>query len=82
MARPQVADGGDGLQMWMVTANIVNKQLRAAKWWLPSLGLGAGLTTPHRTNKLLTKRHKGLQAWTDSLDERPKLRKMGMRFGT
>jgi hypothetical protein len=26
MARPQVADGGDGLQMWKVAANILNKQ--------------------------------------------------------
>jgi hypothetical protein len=30
MGRPQVADGGDGLQIWKVTANIMNKQLRAA----------------------------------------------------
>jgi hypothetical protein len=26
MARPQVADGGDGLQIWRVAANILNKQ--------------------------------------------------------
>jgi hypothetical protein len=26
MARPQVADGGDGLEIWRVTANILNKQ--------------------------------------------------------
>jgi hypothetical protein len=25
MARPQVADGGDGLQMWRVTENVLNK---------------------------------------------------------
>jgi hypothetical protein len=30
MARPQVADGGDGLQIWRVDANILNKQLRTA----------------------------------------------------
>jgi hypothetical protein len=28
MARPQVADAGDGLQIWRVAANIQNKQSR------------------------------------------------------
>jgi hypothetical protein len=49
MARPQVADGGDALQFWRVAANILNKQSRTAdKGWSSSLGLGVGLTTPHR----------------------------------
>jgi hypothetical protein len=26
MVHPQVADGGDGLQIWRVAANILNKQ--------------------------------------------------------
>jgi hypothetical protein len=26
MARPQVVDGGDGIQIWRVAANILNKQ--------------------------------------------------------
>jgi hypothetical protein len=26
MAHPQVADGGNGLQIWRVAANILNKQ--------------------------------------------------------
>jgi hypothetical protein len=26
MARPQVADGGDGLQIWRVAANILKEQ--------------------------------------------------------
>jgi hypothetical protein len=30
MARPQVADGGDGLQIWRLAANILNKQSRTA----------------------------------------------------
>jgi len=30
MARPRVADGGDGLQIWTVAANILNKQSRTA----------------------------------------------------
>jgi hypothetical protein len=48
MARPQVADGGEGLQIWRVASNILNKQSRTAdKGWPSSLGLGGGLTTPH-----------------------------------
>jgi hypothetical protein len=33
-------------------------------------------------NKVGTKCYKGPRTWTDSLDKRPKLRKMDMRFGT
>jgi hypothetical protein len=34
MARPRVADGGVGLQIWRVAANILNKQSRTAyKVW-------------------------------------------------
>jgi hypothetical protein len=40
MARPQVADGGDGLQIWRVAANILNKQSQTAdKGWSSSLGV-------------------------------------------
>jgi hypothetical protein len=43
MARPQVADGGDALQIWRVAANILNKQSRTAdKGWSSSLGVGRG----------------------------------------
>jgi hypothetical protein len=28
MGRPRVADGGDGLQIWRVAVNVLNKQLR------------------------------------------------------
>jgi hypothetical protein len=49
MARPQVADGGDSLQFWRVAANILNKQSwTVEKGWSSGLGLGVGLTTPHR----------------------------------
>jgi len=42
VAHPQVADGGEGRQIWRVTENISNKQSRRAdKGW----GLGVGLTT-------------------------------------
>jgi hypothetical protein len=30
MARSQVADGGDALQVWREAANMLNKQLRTA----------------------------------------------------
>jgi hypothetical protein len=41
MARPQVADAGDGLQIWRVAANILNKQsLTADKGWSSNLVVG------------------------------------------
>jgi hypothetical protein len=44
MARPQVADGGDGLQIWRAAANILDKQPRTAdKGWYSSLGVGRGV---------------------------------------
>jgi hypothetical protein len=43
MARPQVADGGDGLQIWRVAANILNKQSRTAdKGGPPAWGVERG----------------------------------------
>jgi hypothetical protein len=43
MARPQVADGGDGLQIWRVAANILNKQSQTVdKGWSSNLGVGRG----------------------------------------
>jgi hypothetical protein len=46
--RPQVVDGGDGLQMWRVAGNRLNKQQQAAdKGFFFSLGMGDGLTTHH-----------------------------------
>jgi hypothetical protein len=43
MARPQVADGGDTLQVWRVAANTLNKQSRTVdKGWSTSLGVGRG----------------------------------------
>jgi len=45
MARHRVAGGGDGLQIWMVAANILNKQSKTDdRGWSYSLGgLGEGL---------------------------------------
>jgi len=43
MACPRVADGGDGLQMWRVAANILNKRPRTAdNGWSCSVGVGRG----------------------------------------
>jgi hypothetical protein len=49
MARPQAADGGDGLQIWRVAANILNEQSRTAKkGGPPALVLGVELTTKRK----------------------------------
>jgi hypothetical protein len=48
MARPQVAVGGDGLQIWRVAAIILNKKSRTAKReWLCRLEGWAGAVKPH-----------------------------------
>jgi hypothetical protein len=49
MARPQVADGGDGLRIWRVAANILNMQSRIAdKGWSSSLEVGRWANNSHR----------------------------------
>jgi hypothetical protein len=43
MARPQDANGGEGLQISRVAMDILNKQSRTAdKRWFSSLGVGRG----------------------------------------
>jgi hypothetical protein len=84
MARPQVADGGDSLQFWRLAENILNKQSRTADkgvaFQLGGWAWGTQILTVK--NKLVTKDHKKPRTWTDSLDNRPKRKKMDMRFGT
>jgi len=47
MARPEVADEGECLQIWKEAVNILNKQLRTAdKGWSSSLGVGRGADNP------------------------------------
>jgi hypothetical protein len=42
-ARPRVTDGGGGVQVWRVAANILNDQSRAPdKEWSFGLGIGRG----------------------------------------
>jgi hypothetical protein len=48
----------------------------------PVLGLGVGLTLLTVKNKLVTKTFTKPRTWTDSLEKRPKRKKMDMRFGT
>jgi len=43
MTRPQVVDGGEDLQIWKASANVLNKQSRTAdKGQSFSLGVGRG----------------------------------------
>jgi hypothetical protein len=47
IARPKVTDGGGGLQMRRVPANILNKQSRTTdRGWSSSLGVGRGANNP------------------------------------
>jgi hypothetical protein len=47
MARRQVVDRGDGLQIWREAVNIVNKQSQTAdSGWSSSLGVGWGANNP------------------------------------
>jgi hypothetical protein len=51
MGHPQVADGKNGLYLWRVGANILNKQSRTAdKGW--SYVTRIGLRTGHHSNML------------------------------
>jgi hypothetical protein len=49
MVHSQVKDGGDGLQIWRVAANTLNKQSQTIDkgWFYSWRGLGEGLTTLH-----------------------------------
>jgi hypothetical protein len=83
MARPQVADGGVGFQIWRLAANILNKQSRTAdRGWSSSLGVLHGANNSTRYRKLDPKIHKKPQTWTDYLDNGFKRKKMDLRFGT
>jgi hypothetical protein len=75
MARPQVSDGGDALQLWREAANILNKQSRTAdKGWSSSLGVGRGANnSPYKIS--LSQKHSqslgpGRIPWINDLSER------------
>jgi hypothetical protein len=47
MARPRIADGGDGLQIWRVAANVLNMQSWLAdSEWFCSWGLSGRIANP------------------------------------
>jgi hypothetical protein len=49
MARPHVVDGGNGLQIWMAAANILNKRREHPRRGGPPAWVsGVRLTIPHR----------------------------------
>jgi hypothetical protein len=57
-ARPQVADGGDDLQIWKAAANTLNMQSRIAdKEWSSSLGVKREANT-HSNKYVVMKRYK------------------------
>jgi hypothetical protein len=72
----------NGLQLWRLAANILNKQPRTNnKGWSSSLGLGLELTTLHlKKKKFVTRISVDPQTCTDSLDKRPKRRNMNVRI--
>jgi hypothetical protein len=76
MAHPQVADGGDGLQIWRVAANILNKQSRPAnKGWSSSLGVRreANNSSPQKISllqKFIRSLRHGQIPWINDLSER------------
>jgi hypothetical protein len=53
MARPRVADG-DGLQMWRLVANTMNKQSRTADRGWSSVNTIMNLRVPHKVGNFLT----------------------------
>jgi hypothetical protein len=61
MARPQVAEGREGLQTWRVAAAVLNKQSRQqTRGGPPAGGLGVKLTTPHRKREVLGRTNRPL----------------------
>jgi hypothetical protein len=67
----------DGLQIWRVDANILNKQQQiVTTGWSSNFGeMGNELITPHHKNQLVTKCYIWPWTWMDSL-EWPRQQKM------
>jgi hypothetical protein len=64
----------EGLQIWRVVANVLNKQLRRVeKGWSSSFGLGV---------KLINHSHKNACLLRNAIEGLEIARKIGMRFGT
>jgi hypothetical protein len=63
MAYPQVADGGDSLQMWRVAVNVlkISSHGQLTRGGPPAWGLGVVLTAPHGKKQSVTKCYTGPQ---------------------
>jgi hypothetical protein len=73
----------NGLQLWRLAANTLNKQPRRdSKGWFSNLGLGRGANKPSPKNKPVTKKSNRSSDLDGFTNKRPELRKMDMRFGT
>jgi hypothetical protein len=72
MAHPQVVDGGNGFQLWRVTANTVNKQARTSdKGWSSSLvGCGAKKTLSVKNKLVANHSYKPWIFWINDLSDR------------
>jgi hypothetical protein len=80
IARPQVAYRRDGLQIWRVAANILNKESRTADMeWASSfwVGCGANNSSPYKVS-LLQKITRSFGPGRISLDKQPKRKKINM----
>jgi hypothetical protein len=79
--RPQVAGGGDDIQIRRVAANIlISSRGQPTRGDLPAWWLGVRLTTHSKNNNFVTKYYTALDL-ADYLDKRPKLMKVYVRFG-
>jgi hypothetical protein len=82
MARPRVTDRGDGLQIWRVAANMLNKQSRTAdSGWSSSLGVGRGANSPPPQNSIFVTNHYAQPRNTTDYLAQPKHRKMDIDLG-
>jgi hypothetical protein len=83
MARPRVADRGDGLQIWRIAVNMLNKQSWTAdSGWSSSLGVVQGANNPPLLNSILVTNHYAQPRNRTDYLAQPKRWKMDMRFGT
>jgi hypothetical protein len=83
MAHPWVVNRGDGLQIWRVAANILNKQ----SWtvdsrWSSSSGVGRAANNPPPYNSIFVTKHYTQPRYRMDYLARPKHRKKDLRFGT
>jgi hypothetical protein len=70
MARPWVADGEHGLQLWWVAENILKSSCgQPIRGDNPVWGVGKGLTTPYRKNTVTkcSRGHRKVRAFVNTV---------------